>query len=231
MTQEETNMTETEPLGDTELEWGKEDEAPAKKRGCFLPVWLWGCGGGCLLAIILSIGGGIYCVGKFKNAIDPEAQWAKLDKVLPFEERPGGLELMFGWSLGLEYYVLMDVNSGYMVSVYYFDSGDAAEGREAFFNPEVKAGVMGVGERTDEELSTVLIGSRERQVMRFNQSNVEFQFGGADANTANSGYSAVVDITPEEDPGLVVVMFMAINGQEGIPDEDLVHFFDDFIID
>jgi len=231
MTQEETNMTETEPLGDTELEWGKEDEAPAKKRGCFLPVWLWGCGGGCLLAIILSIGGGVYCVGKFQDAIDPEAQWAKLDKVLPFEERPGGLELMFGWSLGLEYYVLMDVNSGYMVSVYYFDSGDAAEGREAFFNPEVKAGVMGVGERKDEELSTVLIGSRERQVMRFNQSNVDFQFGGVDANAKNSGYSAVVDITTEEDPGLLVVMFMSLNGQTEIPDEDLVHFFDDFIID
>jgi hypothetical protein len=231
MTQEETNMTEAEPLGDTELEWGKEEGAPVKKRGCFLPVWLWGCGGGCLLAIILSIGGGVYCVGKFQDAIDPETQWAKLDKVLPFEERPGGLELMFGWSLGLEYYVLMDVNMGYMVSVYYFDSGDAAEGREAFFNPEVKAGVMGVGERKDEELSTVLIGSRERQVMRFNQSNVEFQFGGVDANANNSGYSAVVDITAEEDPGLLVVMFMALNGQVEIPDEDLVHFFDDFIID
>ena len=90
---------------------------------------------------------------------------------------------------------------------------------------------MGDGERTDEELSTVLIGSRERPVMRFNQATVSFDFGGVDANTANSGYSAAVDITPEEDPGLVVVMFMAINGQEEVPDEDLVHFFDDFIID
>ena len=67
--------------------------------------------------------------------------------------------------------------------------------------------------------------------MRFNQSNVEFQFGGVDANTSNSGYSAAVDITPEEDPGLVVVMFMAMDGQVEIPDEDLVRFFDDFIID
>ena len=231
MTQEETYMTEAESLKDTELEWGKEEDAPVKKRGCLLPTWLWGCGGGCLLMIILSIGGGIYCVGKVKNAMDPDAQWAKLDKILPFDERPGGLELMFGWSLGLEYYILMDVNSGYMVSVYYFDSSDAEEGREAFFNPEVKAGVMGVGERKDEELSTVLIGSRERKVMRFNQSNVEFEFGDAGSTTADSGYSAVVDITPEEDPGLVAVMFMALNGQTEIPDEDLVHFFDDFYID
>jgi hypothetical protein len=231
MTQEETYMTEAESLKDTELEWGKEEDTPVKKRGCFLPTWLWGCGGGCLLMIILGIGGVVACGAKIKNAMDPDAQWAKLDKILPFDERPGGLELMFGWSLGLEYYILMDVNSGYMVSVYYFDSGDAEEGREAFFNPEVKAGVMGVGERKDEELSTVLIGSRERKVMRFNQSNVEFNFGDAEANTANSGYSAVVDITPEEDPGLVAVMFMALNGQTEIPDEDLVHFFDDFYID
>ena len=231
MTQEETYMTEAESLKDTEIEWGKEEDAPVKKRGCLLPTWLWGCGGGCLLMIILGIGGVIAWGAKIKNAMDPDAQWAKLDKILPFDERPGGLELMFGWSLGLEYYILMDVNSGYMVSVYYFDSGDAEEGREAFFNPEVKAGVMGLGERKDEELSTVLIGSRERKVMRFNQSNVEFDFGDAEANTANSGYSAVVDITSEEDPGLVAVMFMALNGQTEIPDEDLVHFFDDFYID
>ena len=40
MTQEETNMTEAESLKDTELEWGNEEGAPVKKRGCLLPTWL-----------------------------------------------------------------------------------------------------------------------------------------------------------------------------------------------
>ena len=45
------------------------------------------------------------------------------------------------------------------------------------------------------------------------------------------GVATRSNITPEEDPGLVAVMFMALNGQTEIPDEDLVHFFDDFYID
>ena len=54
---EETEITdEVERNPDIELEWGGEEELPKKKRGCFLPFWLWGCGGGCLLAMVLSIG-------------------------------------------------------------------------------------------------------------------------------------------------------------------------------
>ena len=221
---------EVEQLVDTEVEWGEEDELQTKKRGCFLPTWLWVCGSGCLLAIVLSIGGGIYCVSRVVEMFDPEAQWSKLDKVLPYDEQPEHLQMLFGWQLGLEYYTLKDPVQGYMVSVYYFDLSDADEARKSFFDPEMEVGVMGIGEREGEELSMVRIGSRDRQVMRFYQSNVEFSFDNEE-EFQNAGYSAVVDITAEGDPGLLIVLFMAIEGQTEIQDEDMVTFFENFLID
>ena len=107
---------------------------------------------------------------------------------------------------------------------------DAEEARQAFFDPEMQVGVMGVGEREDEVLSTVRIGSRDREVMRFFQSNVQIQFGGEE-QPAQSGHSAVVDATASDAPGLLVVMFMAMDGQLEIPDRDLILFFNNFLVD
>ena len=230
---DETGITdEVERLPDTDLEWGEGEELQAKKRGCFLPVWLWVCGGGCLLTLILGIFGCVKIIELAKGAIDPEQQWSKLDKVLPYDEQPEHLQIIAGWQLGVEYYILVDPVQGYMVSVYYFDLSDAEEAREAFFDPEMQVGVMGVGEREDEELSMVRIGSRDRQVMRFYQSNVEFSFGnGEDFQNNNSGYSAVVDVTAEGDPGLLAVLFMAMDGQTAIPDEGMIAFFENFLVD
>jgi len=221
---------EVEQLLDTEVEWGEEDTLQTKKRGCFLPTWLWVCGSGCLLVIILSIVGVVSCVGTVFDMFDPDAQWSKLDKVLPYDEQPEHLQMLFGWQLGLEYYTLKDPVQGYMVSVYYFDLSDADEARKSFFDPEMEVGVMGIGEREDEELSMVRIGSRDRQVMRFYQSNVDFFFDNEEG-IQNSGYSAVVDITAEGDPGLLIVLFMATEGQTEIQDEGMVTFFENFLVD
>jgi len=230
MSDEREIKDEVEFIPDTELEWGGDDELPKKKRGCFLPPWLLIGGGGCLLTLILGIFGCVKVIELITVAIDPEQQWEKLDKVLPFDEQPEYIQMLAGWQLGMEYYVLLDVEGGYMVSVYYFDLSDAEEARQAFFDPEMQVGVMGVGEREDEVLSTVRIGSRDREVMRFFQSNVQIQFGGEE-QPAQSGHSAVVDATASDDPGLLVVMFMAMDGQLEIPDRDLILFFNNFLVD
>lgn len=233
---EETEITdEIERRPDIELEWGGEEDLPKKKRGCFLPVWLWGCGGGCLLAIVLSIGGGIYCVGKAKAFIDPEVQWPRLQKVLPFEERPDHMQMVYGVQIfGMENYVLMDFERGFTATIYYFDDGDsedAEEARQAFFDPEIQIGFMGMGEREDEELSTIRIGSRDRTVMRFFQSNAGMAFGNEEFAAASSGPSASVDITSEEDPGLLVVVFMQGGAELPLRDEEIRAFFEGFFVD
>ena len=68
-----------------------------EKKTRFLPTWVWGCGGGCLLTVALAIGGIFYFNRLVLRGFDPEVQWPKLAKALPFEERPEGLELRFGW--------------------------------------------------------------------------------------------------------------------------------------
>jgi len=233
MSDEQEIADEVERLSDTELEWGEEEALPRKKRGCFLPTWLWGCGGGCVLALILSIGGGIYCVGQVKNMLDPAVQWPRLQKVLPYEEQPAHLQMISGMQMfGMENYVLMDFEIGMTATIYYFDnvdSDDAEEARRAFFDPEIDVGFMGMGEREDEKLGTIRIGSRDRQVMRFIQKNISF--GTEELQKQNAGPSAAVDITAEEDPGLLLVVFMQPGGEFDIPDDDILDFFADFHVD
>ena len=137
MTEEQVISDEVERLPDTELEWGGEEPAPKKKRGCLLPTWLWACGGGCLLLTLLIGAGLFWGVGQVKNLVDPEVQWPRLQKVLPFDERPEGMQMITGMQMfGMENYTLMDLERGLQISVYYFDdndSSDADDSRWTFF--------------------------------------------------------------------------------------------------
>ena len=70
----------------TETNWG-ESEAPVRKKS--IPTWLWFCGGGCLLALIVSIVGGVLLFQKgkqmYEEGQDPEIQWAKVAEVLTYD--------------------------------------------------------------------------------------------------------------------------------------------------
>ena len=62
----------------------------AKKRG--IPKWIWAsCGCGCLAVVILVAISAFWLKGVVEEGTDPEIQWPKLQKVLPYEERPADL--------------------------------------------------------------------------------------------------------------------------------------------
>jgi len=75
----------------------------------------------------------------------------------------------------------------------------------------------------------IRIGSRDRTVMRFTQEN--FSFGNEEIAKQTSGPSISVDITSEEDPGLLFLVFMDPGGEFEIPDAEILDFFDDFLVD
>ena len=67
------------------------EDAPPPKRG--VPLWIWGCGGGCLL----TLGGFILLTylgfRSLYSAIGPEKAWPLLAEVLPYgDEPPEGYE-------------------------------------------------------------------------------------------------------------------------------------------
>ncbi len=80
------------PNRDPQDRWRVElEDAPPHKRG--VPLWFWGCGGGCLLMLALFIGGTAWTFSSVYKSIGPEAAWPELAKVLPYgDERPEGYE-------------------------------------------------------------------------------------------------------------------------------------------
>lgn len=233
MSDEQVNLDEVERMPDAELGWGEEDVLPRKKRGCFLPTWLWACSGGCLLAMITVGGCLIWGIGQVQKVMDPEVQWPRLQKVLPFDERPDHLQMVMGMQIGgMENYTMFDLEHGLQVSIYYFDddeSSDAKDSLGTFFDPETETASSSIIGRGNEKLGVIRIGSRDRTVMRFTQEN--FSFGNEEIAKQNSGPTLAIDITSEEDPGLLFLVFMEPGGEFEIPDEDIIEFFDDFLLD
>jgi len=218
---------------DTELGWGEEETMPRKKRGCLLPTWLWACGGGCLLMMI-TVGGCLFWgIGQVKKVMDPEVQWPRLQKVLPFDERPDHLQMVMGVQIGgMENYTMMDLERGLQVGLYYFDDNESSDAKDSlwtFFDPEAETASSSMIGRGNEKLGVIRIGSRDRTVMRFTQEN--FSFGNEEIAKQTSGPSISVDITSEEDPGLLFLVFMDPGGEFEIPDAEILDFFDDFLVD
>lgn len=64
-------------------------DAPPR-RG--VPGWIWGCGGGCLLMMVLLIGFTVFTFNKLQKAMGPEAAWPVIQSVMPYDEpQPDGL--------------------------------------------------------------------------------------------------------------------------------------------
>lgn len=88
-------------------DWGDIREAGSSKG---IPIWLWGCGGGCLLLILLIVAAGAWTYSFVKDATDPEFVWGEIAEFLPYEERHPEYEALFGNSfLGTGMYVLRQV--------------------------------------------------------------------------------------------------------------------------
>ncbi|MCH2105361.1 MAG: hypothetical protein MK291_01815 [Planctomycetes bacterium] len=233
MTEENNIPDEVERLPDTELGWREEEAAPKKKSGCLLPTWLWACGGGCLLMMILLGAGLFWGVGQVKNLIDPEVQWPRMQKVLPFDERPEHVQMLAGMQMfGMENYTLMDFERGLQISVYYFDdneSSDADDSRWTFFDPEKETTSSSMINRDNERVGVIRLGSRDRKVMRFTQETLSF--GSEEMKEQASGPCLAVDVTPEDSPGFLFVMFFEAGGEFEIPDEHVLSFFESFYLD
>ncbi|MCP3917606.1 MAG: hypothetical protein GY711_18835 [bacterium] len=87
-------------------DWGNIESLPAPKEG--IPKWLWCCGCGCLIPIVLLVALGGFAVKVAKDGSDTEAAWEHLAEVLPYDERPDGWTLQWGMPIpfvGVEVYI------------------------------------------------------------------------------------------------------------------------------
>ena len=218
-----------------ETSWTEEADHAPKKRT--IPPWIWFCGAGCLIAAILGIVVTLFVVQGVKKALDPEKQWARLGEVLPYDQRPEGWKLTFGFPgvLGFEMFMLAHP-SGVVANLMHFSGEQADEARSQLFDEEFTGSAFGFGGRKDLRKGTIEVQGRELVVMRYHQVQ-GFRGSERDAQpetepgaepAAEEGASALVDLTPPGDPdGLFLMMIRARSG-EPFSDEEVQDFLEPF---
>jgi hypothetical protein len=204
----------------TEASWG--DEAATKKKR--VPTWLWFCGGGCLIAVILLVIALAWALDQVKDLGDPEVQLAALSESLPFDELPPETEFEFAIPLPFKWYIFSD-RRGYAVVIFDVSASQAEELRRTLLEPAFTGQFMGMGGRRDPEAATVRVQGRDVSGVRF------FQVAGAssgDAKVDARGPSIILDVTPEGRSGLVAVQIFRPSGEEKISDEEVIEFLKPF---
>lgn len=68
----------------TQERWDVELEDAPVKSG--VPVWVWGCGGGCLLLLVAAIGGTLWFGNKMVAMFGPDAAWPVIAEIMPYAE-------------------------------------------------------------------------------------------------------------------------------------------------
>jgi hypothetical protein len=195
----------------TEPNWSTEtgSEAPKKR----VPTWVWFGGGCCLLALVLTVVGVTFGVVKLKQyakeAQDPEMQWPKLQKVLPFDERPAHLELKVGVNMtffgqGLQMFFIEDREHGLFGQLFSAHGETAKELRRSLLDESFAGGFMGKGSRQGMQVDSLEIQGAEHRVMRFVQEH-----GGQSGEI--SGPTAQIELSAPGEDHLLVLQLLRTN--------------------
>lgn len=201
-----------------ETAWTEHEAPPQKKK---IPTWVWFCGGGCLAAVILGVIviGLVFSYGK--KAFDPERQWPNVAKVLPYDERPPEMHLVFGNQLGVEIYQIMD-DRGYQLQLQRHTGSDGAEARKSMFQtdpPDIPTN-MGVMKFEDLSLGTVEVQGRELAVVRMKLGGMMKSMAPKEAQEA-FGEMMWADLTPEGDLGMTMLQVQRLRSGGPITDDEL----------
>jgi len=183
-----------------ETQWSESGAEPAPKKS--LPKWLWFCGGGCLLAVILSGVGAFACYKMAEKIADPEYGWAQLQKALPADqEHPDHTaHAAPSWIPGAPITVIVDsLNLQLQFQVHTGASGKQA--REQLFegdSPVFPENVI-VMKFTDMTKGTVEVQGRELKVLRLKGEIAGFMrsMAGEEGAKQADQYMVMIDVTPE----------------------------------
>lgn len=155
----------------TDTDWGDEGgQARSKKKR--IPAWAWWtCGGGCLLVTLVVASLTVFAVRLFREGTDPERQWPRLREVLAFEERPAGIELEFGASIGASQFHLVDPEKDLRATLVEYPSTAAADYKR-IMDPDFSL-PLGMGALVDPVRATLVIQGREVPSLRFSRIKPE----------------------------------------------------------
>jgi len=218
----------------SESAWGDEpvEQKVTAKGG--VPGWVWGCGGGCLVLLVLGIVGAIYLGGKVAEqvqmAMDPEVQWPRIAEAMPFEERPHGYTAFgipfVGMAPGIEWMVMLVADPASAI-VFSFTDADSTN-VDTMFEPGFDASSMGFGGWGDPEIGTIVIQGRETRCVRFWAKSGGEMFGQQPQAGSLTGGSMMIDLSGNGEPVIVQISDSHVRKGEQIADETVRAFLAPF---
>lgn len=207
----------------SEGDWSSEGRTLASPKRK-VPLWVWGCGGGCALFLLVAVVLGVFGFRFVRKAVDPELNWAAIDEVLPVAERPEGYTV-FGFPMrldGVRMWFLEAADSSHQVVLMHAEPGEAASDARGEM---LRSGGQGF------ESSALTVQGRELTVLRYDT--------GAAAQSAKGpmqemmkefavGAHANVDLTPPGSDELLLLMYIERGKDARVDDEELVEILSHF---
>ena len=204
-----------------ETTWTEEQTAGPKKKS--IPTWVWFCGGGCLLAVLLAVVAVGFGFRFVKQAMDVDAQWERLGLILPHDERPPEIIHGFGSQIGVEQYTFQD-SRGFQLQIQNHKGHDGAQARKQMFGsdtPQFPANMV-VMKFDPPVAGSVDVQGREVKLFR-----TRMQFSGAfgkmlpDEAKDSLGSMVFLDLTPDGRDGMLMAQLTKMKGTEPVSDEEI----------
>jgi hypothetical protein len=215
----------------SESPWSEEGASAPKKKS--VPTWAWWVGGGCLFLLLVVGVGGFFAVRfvgeKVQEWKDPEKQWENLREVLPFDQRPEGVDLVMSWHLGVDMYVLNDMR-GCVVLLMQLPEKNGAQSREQLLDPAASHGLFGKWGRHGQTRMKIKVQGRELDALRFVQEGPARDAADEQGMPGSgAGATMVVDLTPEDAARpLVLQMTRSTGGDEPFDEQTVIDFLKPF---
>ncbi len=210
------------------------EATPPKRR---VPGWVWGCGAGCALVLIVGVLALWLAFNAFSKAFDQDVQWERVSQVLPFDQRPAGVHV-FAIPIkveGITIWVMTDQSRGHLAVLFSAPPGESAsETKRELFDAsghDALSGPLGNIEKSQIEPGRVVVATRELTCVRFNSTQEGGgSSGGWPFTQQANGATIAVDLSPEHSDELLALMLIKLKDTRRVSDEELREFLAPFRI-
>lgn len=205
----------------TETQWA--EGTPEKPMRKSLPKWVWFCGGGCLLALIVTVVAVFFLYKGIEKAADPEHGWAKLQEVIPTDTPPPPGYRAIAVPFVPFDQVTVTTSDGTQIDFQRHKGSDADRTREGLFKtdpPKIPTD-MGVMSFQDMTTGTLDVQGREVSYVRLRMQLEGFakSLAGESAEEAQM-YMVFADVTPEGRTNELVLATIKRQFKRGELDDD-----------
>lgn len=211
----------------SEGDWSSEARGLEKPKRR-IPIWVWGCGGGCALVLLVGVILGVFMFRTAAKMMDQDKNWAEIAQVLPVVDRAEGYRVV-GMPVkfdGVQIWTFIALDQSHQVTLFHGPGGEGTE--------DMRSELFGSGSagRADAQPGTLVVGGRTLRVLRHRTiPGKEGGGGGAIRDAmmkAIDGANLTAELSLPDSPELIAVTYTRQGASEPVRDEEVLDFLEHF---